>query len=194
MTMNATEDTAVRLARLEQQVADLLGEARRRGASAAEASVGNSAGLEVSVRLGEVETVEHTRDNGLGITVYFGHRKGSASTTDLSPASLRDAVAAACTIATQTQEDPCAHLAAADLMARQVPDLDLYHPWAMGVDEAIRIAAECEDAARAYRPAHRQLRGGLDQHHHGDCRLRQQPRLHRRLSHHPPWSELRRGR
>ena len=150
MTITATEDTAERLARLQQHIEDLLREAKDRGASAAEASVGSSAGLEVSVRLGEVETVEHTRDNGLGITVYFGHHKGSASTTDLSPASLRDTVAAACTIAAQTQEDPCAHLADAALMARTIPDLDLYHPWPLGVDEAIRIAAECEDAARAY--------------------------------------------
>ena len=152
MSITTTEDTAARLGRLQQNIEDLLKEAKRLGASAAEASVGTSAGLEVAVRLGEVETVEHTRDNGLGVTVYFGHRKGSASTTDLSAGSLRDAVKAACTIARHTQEDPCAHLAAPELMATELPDLDLYHPWSIGVGDAIGLATACEDAARAFDP------------------------------------------
>jgi len=146
----ATNDTAERIARLEQIVHDLLAEAKRQGASAAEAAANSDAGLETTVRLGEVETVEHTRDNGLGITVYFGRRKGSASTSDLRPAAIRDAVSAACAIAGQTQEDPCAGLADAALMASEIPDLDLYHPWDLGVDEAIGMAVECEDAARAF--------------------------------------------
>jgi PmbA protein len=152
MSIAATDDTAERLARLKQTIEDLLKEAKRRGATAAEASVGSSAGLDVSVRLGEVETVEHTRDNGLGITVYFGNRKGSASTSDLSTGALRDAVRAACAIAEHTQEDPCAHLADAALMAADIPDLDLYHPWHLGVEDAIEIAAACEDSARRYDP------------------------------------------
>jgi PmbA protein len=145
----ANRDTAERIGRLQQIVQDLLAEAERRGASAAEAAASSDAGIETTVRLGEVETVEHTRDNGLGITVYFGHRKGSSSTSDLSPQAVRDAVAAACAIATQTQEDTCAGLADASLMAREVPDLDLYHPWDISVEEAIRLAAECEEAARS---------------------------------------------
>jgi PmbA protein len=140
------------LERLQQTIDDLLGEARRRGASAAEAVVSNSTGLEVNVRLGEVETVEHTRDHGLGITVYFGHRKGSSSTSDLSPAAVRDAVAQACTIAEHTQEDPCNGLAPAELMADQVPDLDLHHPWPISVDDAVQLAIICEEAARATDP------------------------------------------
>lgn len=153
MPITVTEDTRERLERLQHSIEDLLKEAKRRGASGAEASVGSSAGIEVSVRLGEVETVEHTRDNGLGITVYFGNRKGSASTSDLSPAALRDAVKAACDIARHTQGDPCAHLAPPELMASgDLPDLDLYHPWALGVEEAIQIACDCEDAARAFDP------------------------------------------
>ena len=146
------ESTAERQARLQQIIDDLLKEAKRQGASDAEASVGSSAGLDVTVRLGEVETVEHTRDNGLGITVYFGHRKGSASTSDLSPAAVRDAVKAACTIAEHTQEDRCAHLADADLLATEFPDLDLCHPWGVTVEQAIELAVACEDAARAYDP------------------------------------------
>lgn len=152
MPILTTEDTAERLARLQQIIEDLLKEAKRQGASAAEASVGGSSGLEVAVRLGEVETVEHTRDNGLGITLYFGHRKGSASTSDLSPAAVRDAVSAARAIAEHTQDDPCAHLAPPELMATTMPQLDLCHPWAIAVEQALELAIACEDAARAYDP------------------------------------------
>jgi PmbA protein len=137
---------------LEQQVADLLAEARRLGADAAEAAVSQDAGLSVGVRMGEVETVEHTRDRGLGITVYFGNRKGSASTTDLSSEAVRDTVRAACSIARYTQEDPCAGLADAALMARDCPNLDLYHPWKVSAEQAIELALECEQAARDVDP------------------------------------------
>ena len=149
MSETATNDMGERQAELEQIVEDLLVEARRRGATAAEAAASTSAGLETTVRLGEVETVEHTRDNGLGITVYMGHRKGSASTSDLGPEAVRDAVAAACAIASHTQEDPCAGLADPQRMAARIPDLDLYHPWNLQVKEAIGLALECEEAARA---------------------------------------------
>lgn len=152
MTEIAPNDTAERLDRLERIVRDLLAEAVRQGASAAEAAASSESGLEINVRLGEVETVEHTRDNGLGITVYFGHCKGSASTSDLSPEAVRDAVTAACAIASRTQEDPCAGLADAELMARDSPDLDLYHPWDLAPDAAIQLAIECEDVARAFDP------------------------------------------
>jgi len=148
MTDIATDDIHARQASLEQIVAELLAEAKRRGADAAEAAASSDAGLETTVRLGEVETVEHTRDNGLGITVYLGHRKGSASTSDLSPDAIRDTVAAACAIASHTQGDPCSGLADPALMASEIPDLDLYHPWQLTVEDAIALATECENAAR----------------------------------------------
>lgn len=140
------------ITRLKQVVEDLLQEARRHGADAAEAGVSAQTGLSVTVRLGETETIEHTSDNGLGITVYFGHRKGSANTTDLRPDAIRESVAAACRIAKHTSEDPAAGLADADRMARDVRDLDLYHPWDLDADEAAGIARDCEDAARAMDP------------------------------------------
>ncbi len=152
MTAIDTNDIPGRIVRLEQIVDDLLREASRQGATAAEAAASLSAGLETSVRLGEVETVEHTRDNGLGVTVYFDRRKGSASTSDLSLGAIRDTVEAACTIARHTQEDPAAGLADATRMATDPPDLDLFHPWALTVDDAIALAVECEEAARAYDP------------------------------------------
>ena len=140
------------ISQLAQIVEDLLQEARRLGADAAEAGVSTQTGLSVTVRLGETETIEHTSDNGLGITVYFGQRKGSANTTDLRDAAIRETVAAACRIARHTSEDPAAGLADAALMARDVPDLDLFHPWEVDADAAAEIARACEDAARSVDP------------------------------------------
>jgi PmbA protein len=142
-----TDDAQI--AHLKQVVDDLLTEAKHQGADAAEAGVSAQTGLAVTVRLGETETIEHTSDNGLGVTVYFGQRKGSANTTDLRPEAIRESVAAACRIARYTSEDPAAGLADPDLLARDVPDLDLYHPWDIDAEPATRIARECEDAARA---------------------------------------------
>jgi PmbA protein len=136
------------LARLAQIVEDLLAEARRQGATAAEAGVSVDQGLSATVRLGDVETVEHSRDNGLGVTVYFGQRKGSASTSDLGPDAVRDTVRAACNIARYASEDPYAGLADPELMARDLPALDLHHPWAISAADAVEIARVCEDAAR----------------------------------------------
>ena len=127
-----------------------LERAKARGASAAEVEVSASVGQSVTVRLDEVETVEYTRDKGLGITVYFGHRRGNASTSDLSDEAIARSVEAACAIARHTAEDSAAGLPDGDLLLRgEAPDLDLYHPWGLTVEEAIEIARECELAARA---------------------------------------------
>ena len=142
------EDDPRQLAALEQAVQNALDEARRLGASSAEASMSTSTGQVVTVRLGEVETIEYTRDQGLGVTVYFGGRKGSASTTDIGNTAIADTVSAACSIARHTSEDDCAGLADAELMATEVLDLDLYHPWPIDADAAVDIALETEQAAR----------------------------------------------
>lgn len=134
---------------LEDLVGTILDEAKAHGASAAEAALSIGSGLSVTVRLGEVETIEHNRDKGLGVTVYFGQRKGSASTSDFSLAAIKETVRAASSIAKFTAEDDCAGLADASLMAQDIPDLDLYHPWVLPAEQAIEIARACEDAARA---------------------------------------------
>src|SRR6201984_3330905 len=108
-----------------------LEEARRQGATQCEADASVSQGLSVSVRLGEVDTVEYQRDRGLGVTVDFGRRKGAASTADLAPAAVRETVAKACAIARFTAEDPYAGLVEPEALAREIPDLDLDHPWAL---------------------------------------------------------------
>ena len=142
-------DPALEEQRLTTLVSDIIDEARRQGASACEVGASSDAGLSTTVRMGEVDTVEFNKDQGFGITVYFGQRKGSASTSDDTPEAIRDTVRAACDIARYTSEDKCAGLANADQMATQFPDLDLYHPWGISAEEAIERARECEDAARA---------------------------------------------
>src|SRR5882762_3387754 len=132
---------------LESIIERALEEARSRGASQAEAAVSQDTGLSVGVRLGEVETLEHQRDRSMGITVYFGQRKGSASTADFSPDAVRATVAKACSIARFTAEDAASGLADAALMTRAPLDLDLSHPWDVSADRAIEIAKSCEAAA-----------------------------------------------
>lgn len=139
-------------ASLKDLVAGILDEAKRQGASAAEVSAGDSTGLVVSVRRGELETVEFTNDRGFGITVYVGARKGSASTSDAGPEAVRETVRAAVNIARFTEEDPCNGLADAELMARALPDLDLDHPWEVDVPRATERALEAESAALAHDP------------------------------------------
>jgi len=126
-----------------------LAEAQRQGASQAEADVSVSQGLSVNVRLGEVDTVEYQRDRGLAVTVYFGQRKGSASTADLTAAAVRDTVGKACAIARYTAEDPYAGLIEPELLAHDIPDLDLDHPWELTPEQAIELARECEAAGLA---------------------------------------------
>jgi len=148
----AVSSNPVRLAQedLESIIERALEEARARGASQAEAAVSQDTGLSVGVRLGEVETLEHQRDRSMGITVYFGKRKGSASTADFSLDAVRATVAKACSIARFTAEDACSGLADAALMSRAPPGLDLAHPWNVTADRAIDIAKSCEAAALAF--------------------------------------------
>lgn len=137
------------LPQLEEQVEQIIAEARRQGASACEVSVSVDQGLSTTVRDGEVETVEFNRDQGFGITLYLGQRKGSASTSATGAEAIRETVAAALAIARHTSEDDCAGLADPELMAREVLDLDLYHPWEISPERAIELALECEAAAFA---------------------------------------------
>jgi len=134
-------------ATLQQLAEDVLKHARDKGATACEVDVSEGFGQSVGVRCDEVETIEFNRDKGIGITIYAGQRKGYASTSDFSPQALRETVEAALDIARFTAEDDCAGLADAALMARDCPDLDLYHPWALTVEDAIETARRCEQAA-----------------------------------------------
>ena len=134
---------------LKAFVERILAEAKRQGATAAEVAAGDDIGLSVVVRSGDLETVEFSRDRGFGITVYLGNKKGSSSTTDISDDSIRESVEAAVNIARYTEPDPYSGLADPDRLATDFPDLDLYHPRAMDVDEAKENALIVESSAQS---------------------------------------------
>ncbi len=136
--------------RLKNLVQDLLDESKKQGATSAEAGLNVDNGLSVTARLSKVETIEHHCDQGLGITVYIGKKKGSASTNDLSSNSIKETVKAACSIARFSNEDEFSGLPDKDSLATEFPDLDRNHPWNLDAETAIDLAVECEDAARSY--------------------------------------------
>ncbi|MDQ7090785.1 MAG: metalloprotease PmbA [Methylococcales bacterium] len=144
--------TSNQIESLKNRVQDALDEAKKLGASAAKVGLSTSTGLSVSARLGDVETLEHDCNQGLGISVYFGQRKGSASSTDLSTKSIEETVKAACSIAKFSSEDAFSGLPEPELLATEFPDLELNHPWELSVEDAIQLAIECENAGRSFHP------------------------------------------
>lgn len=152
--MNAIEPTSaaqplLTRAQLQSLVALALDEAKRAGATQAEVGLSVDTGLSVTARLGEVETLEYQRDRGMGVTVYRGQRKGAASTSDLSERAIRETVSKALSIATFTAEDEAAGLPDPDTLARDIPELDLDHPWDIAPEAARDLAVKCEAAALA---------------------------------------------
>lgn len=153
LNVQAADDSADRLEALAAVSQRLLDRCRAAGATEAEVSCSEDAGLSVNVRMGEVETVESTRDRGIGVTVYFGKRRGNASTADLREESLAATVDQACAIARFTEDDVASGLADAELMARPGPDghfpeFDAWHPWALDADAAVDLALACEAGGR----------------------------------------------
>ncbi|TXT26296.1 MAG: PmbA protein [Gallionellaceae bacterium] len=134
---------------LRQIARDALQYAARQGATACSTEVSDGFGQAVTVRRGEIETIEYNRDKGLGVSAYLGQRRGNASTSDFSPQAVRDTVDAALSIARHTAQDDCAGLPEKEMLATDFPDLDLYHPWLLNVEQAIELARECEQAAFA---------------------------------------------
>lgn len=130
--------------KLCQVATDILAAAKKLGAKEAEVDISESEGFSITARNQDVESLEFHHDRGIGITVYFGDKKGSASTTDLNPASWQDALSAACHIAKETESDPCNGLADSLLMAKKKMDLDLYHEWDVTPSAAIEQAISCE--------------------------------------------------
>ncbi len=175
---------------LKERVGHALAQARTLGASQAEASASFGTGLAVTVRMRSVETLEYHRDQGLGVTVFFDQRKGSASTSDLSPGAIEESVGKACALARYTAADDCAGLADVARLARTIPALDLWHPWSIEAADAIEAATACEAAAldsdpritnsegaslnshagcRVYGNSHGFLEGYRDTHHSLAC-------------------------
>ena len=141
---------------LHEMAEQVLARAKRAGVSGCECEVSEGYGLTVTVRKGKPDTIEHNRDRSIGVTVYLGERpkvrRGHASTSDVSTAALEQTVDAALAIARHTAEDECAGLPEPELLAKDTPDLDLFHPWALSTEEAIALAKRCEDAAFAAAP------------------------------------------
>jgi PmbA protein len=151
--MTSTSGFSFTPSQLREIAADILKYARKKGASACEVDVSEGFGQSVSVRKGAVDTIEYNRDKGIGVTVYLGQQRGQASTSDFSRKALRSAVDAALSIARFTAPDPCAGLADKALMAQnEQPDLDLYYPWDIAIDDALTLARQCEEAAFAVDP------------------------------------------
>ncbi len=141
-------DASAQQALLTTRAEEALALAKRLGADAAEVGASVDQGIGISVRLGEVETVELSRDQGIAVTLYVGKRKGSASSSDASSASIQATVEKALAIARYTGEDPAAGLADADQMATELPDLKVHYPWALTTEQAIELALACEQAGR----------------------------------------------
>ncbi|MFI4919280.1 MAG: metalloprotease PmbA [Legionellales bacterium] len=132
---------------LNRLMDEVLALAKNAGATDAAVVVNNDRGFSVDVRMGQVETVAFSEDKGVGLTVYIGQRKGSASSTDVSPAALKLLVTAACDIAKVSAADPCFGLADKELMTQDHADLDLFHPWDLSPQQAIDMALHCESHA-----------------------------------------------
>ena len=146
--MSITTKAALQAQELElrEAVEFALQIAKKAGAEA-EVGVTKVSGLSVSTRLMNTENIEFNNDGSLGISVYLGQRKGNASTSDLQPKSIQQAVESALGIAKYTSEDECAGLADKNLMAFDAPDLDLYHEADISVDEAVEMAKTAEESA-----------------------------------------------
>jgi PmbA protein len=144
------DESVARLGVLSDIARELLDRCRAAGATQAEVSCSQEHGLNVNVRMGAVETVESTRDRGIAVTVYFGQRKGSASTADLRDESLASTVEQACAIARHTEDDEASGLADRELMAQDLREFDSWHPWVLDADHALDIALACEQAGREH--------------------------------------------
>lgn len=155
---------------LQARVSDALSRARELGADQAEVSASAASGLSLTVRKQATETLEYHRDQGLSVTVYFGNRKGSASSSDMGTASIDETVTKACSLARFAAEDEAAGLADADRMATEFPDLQLYHPWALDADSAIELALQCEAAALEFDQRISNSEGATVSSHEG-CRV-----------------------
>lgn len=134
---------------LQTMMLDILNRAKRKGASDAVVGVSLDSGFSVDVRMGDVETIAFSEDNSVGVTIYIGQAKGSASSSDTSPAALEAMIDAAYEIAKVSAPDPCFGLPDPEPPGAEIDDLDLIHPWHITPDAAIELSLQCEGHARA---------------------------------------------
>ena len=146
MVAQAVPDRDQELSKIADCAEIAISHARSLGADTSEVSASIHNSVNVNVRLGEIETLEHSRDRGLGISVYINDCKGHASSADLREESIRLCVEKAIDIARFTQADKCNGLAPADRMCTHFPDLDLWHPQPLDVSAITERALACEAA------------------------------------------------
>lgn len=146
MVAQPVPDRDQQLSEIAECTAAAISHARSLGADSCEVSASIHCGLNVNVRLGEVETLEHSRDRGLGISVYIKDSKGHASSADLRLESIHSCVEKAIDIARFTQADTCNGLAPADRLCTHFTDLDLWHPQPLDAEASIERALACEAA------------------------------------------------
>ncbi|MFP5390090.1 MAG: metalloprotease PmbA [Gammaproteobacteria bacterium] len=152
-TRNATDSVFTHSQdQLKQLARDVLAFAREVGGTDAAVEISEGSGLAVTVRRGKIETIEQNKDKGVGVTVYVGQKRGNASTSDFSQASLRATVEAAYNIARFTAEDDCAGLPEAELLEMNPRDLQLCYPWLISTEDAVALAQRAEGAAFAVDP------------------------------------------
>ena len=164
--MDVRQQVAQQRVELEAAVAKALEMAAEKS-DGAEVAISKTTGLSVSTRMCEVENVEFNSDGALGITVYRGQRKGSASTSDLSEKAIQQTVLAALDIAQYTSEDPFAGPAPKELMVKEIPDLDLFHPDTPDPDYAAQIAIAAEQKALSFSDKIKQSDGASYDSHYG---------------------------
>lgn len=146
MVSQAEPDRDQELSALADGAQATIDHARRLGADSSEVSASIHYGLDINVRNGEIETLEHSRDCGIGVSVYIGNSKGHATSGDMRAESIRLCVEKAIDIARFTQADKCNGLAPEDRLASQFPDLDLWHPQPMNTEQTAARALACEAA------------------------------------------------
>ncbi len=152
-SVQAKDDWAKReQSRLTQVAEYVLQRCREKGASGSEVGASIQSGLSVDIRMGEIETLEFSRDRGVSVAVYFGQRKGTASSGDLAQESIDATIEAACAIAKHTEEDPYTTLADPAELATDFRDLDIWHPWALDPTAAIDQAKAMEQVALDFDP------------------------------------------
>ena len=130
-----------------QLAMDLLAKAKRSGAAEADIIIADGETFSVQVRLGAVDRLTKAREKHLGLRVFVGKRSASTSTSDFSADSLNQLVAETCILAKAVVEDQVSGLPAADQMAGERPDLDLYDPTRLNTEQQIELAKRVEAAA-----------------------------------------------
>ncbi len=148
--MTIKTDIFQEIDQVKSAVSELLTLTKKYGATSAEAVISKSKGITVSSRCQELENIEFNQEGALGVSVYVGQNKGSASTADLSKEALEQAVKAAVDIAKYTSEDEFAGLVEPEELAQDIPDLNLFHPHEITPEQAIESCIQAETAAFEY--------------------------------------------